>query len=1007
MRATAPSSAGPFFVRGGRASRVRGPIDGRAAGRGAAGGRDAAPAGGDGPDRAGFDLGAHDAALDADEPLTLPAAWTPPPRPPLPVVAAVVPVAGAVVLWLVTGSIFSLWFALLGPLIAAATLLDARRAARRDGRRAALDAASARAEVASAVAERHRAERSQLWGRHPDVVRFAARDADVWRSGRAPSIVVGAGERASAVRVTGGEGDPDAVELRRRAARVAGAPVTVPLAAGVAVVGGDTIAAAVQRALVLQLCLALAPGELRLVGPARGELAWLERLPHRDARAGTALAVVEPGDLVPADADVAIVRCRPGEPAPPRCQAVVTVASPDAAQLVHEGRTVPLRVEAVSREQAEQLTADLAARAERSLGLTRDGAGPIPLSSLRAATPGADRGGLPAVIGLSGGEPAVVDLVADGPHAVVAGVTGAGKSELLITWILALCTTRSTDEVTFLLADFKGGTAFDGLAGVPHVTGVITDLDGSGARRAIESLRAELRRREAAIAAAGARDILDPRVRLPRLVVVVDEFAALLADHPELHTLFADIAARGRALGIHLILGTQRASGVIRDNLLANCPLRVSLRVTDASDSRALLGSDDAAQLPGGAGGRGCAFVRRAGDGSPQLVRVALSGPDDVAAAALLRSGGDAPSRPWLPELPASLTLDDLAARAARAARGEPERDGPRGSGSPGNGPGMLIGLADEPDRQRQPLVTVRAGDRALLVLGGPGAGVSNAIDVVEAQAPGAAVRVPTRPEDAWDAVATLYDAPPPAGSVVLVDDLDSLALRFPPEYAQVVLERIETVVRRSGDTGVLVVAGAHRMTGAVSRLAELFPRRLVLPYATRLDHAAAGGDAATYDAAAPRGRGRLDGRLVQIALAPEPPPPPPPVPGVPWHPGARLTGFVARRSPASRRALSDWEGGGAEVRNVDDYVADPVVEPAPAADGRVVIVGEPDDWQRHWRLLADLRGDHDLVVDASCASELRVLAGHRGIPPYSEPGAARAWLVSAGAEPVRIVLPG
>ena len=81
----------------------------------------------------------------------------------------------------------------------------------------------------------------------------------------------------------------------------------------------------------------------------------------------------------------------------------------------------------------------------------------------------------------------VVDLVADGPHAVVAGVTGAGKSELLITWILAMCATRSADEVAFLLADFKGGTAFDGLAGIPHITGVITDLAGNLSEWALDA----------------------------------------------------------------------------------------------------------------------------------------------------------------------------------------------------------------------------------------------------------------------------------------------------------------------------------------------------------------------------------------------------------------------------------------------------------------------------------------------------------------------------------------
>lgn len=925
------------------------------------------------------------AVLD-DEPLALPAAWTPPPRPPLPIVAAMVPVVGAVALWLVTGSLFSLWFALLGPLIAAATMLDARRGARRDGRRAAADAVRARDEVAAAVAARHDGERAQLWARHPDVARLVTREGEIWRGGRDARLVIGEGERASVVRVTGGDGDPDAAGLRRRAARVSGAPVTIPLAAGVVVVGGETLATAVQRALVLQACLAFAPDELRVVGPLGRGLDWMEALPHRESQAGSALAIVGPGELVPADADLVIARGRPGEPLPPRCQAVLTISSPDVARLEHTGEVVPVRVEAVSRGQAEEIAAELSARAEHSLGVQRGVPEPIALGPLLAAVP-ATPGGMPAAIGASRGEPVLVDLVADGPHAVVAGVTGSGKSELLITWILALCATHSTDEVTFLLADFKGGTAFDGLAGVPHVSGVITDLDGSGARRAIESLRAELRRREAAIAAAGARDIGDPRVRLPRLVVVVDEFAALLGDHPELHGLFADLAARGRALGIHLILGTQRASGVIRDNLLANCPLRISLRVTDAADSRALLGTDDAARLPGGVSGRGTAFVRRAGDASPQQVRIALSGPDDVAAAAL-RIGDGAPSRPWLPELPRLLTLDELTARPT-AERQAP----PAGT--------VLLGLADEPERQRQPVAFLGGSDRALLVLGGPASGVSNVLDLIAAQLRGTAQRLPAHPEGLWDAVAALHEELPRPGSAVLIDDLDTVALRLPPEYAHIVMERIEGLVRRAAAAGVLVVAGAHRLTGSVSRVAELFPRRLVLPYPTRVDHASAGADPSTFDAAAPAGRGRLDGRTLQIAIAPlairEPA-----VPDPAWMPLAPLTGVVARRSPAGRRALAAWEAHGDRVLAVDDYVADPGV----VATARLVVVGEPDDWQRHWRLLADVRGDHDLVIDTSCASELRVLAGFRGMPPYCDPGAARAWLISAGADPVRIVLP-
>ncbi|MCP2637369.1 FtsK/SpoIIIE domain-containing protein [Microbacterium sp. HD4P20] len=935
---------------------------------------------------------AEPAHLD-DEPLTLPPPWTPPPRPPLPVVAAVVPLVGAVALWLVTGSVLSLWLALLGPLIAVATMADARRAARRDRRRATADAAAARERVAAAVVRRHEIERRRLWARHPDVARLVTHDEAIWRAGLdAIGLVVGAGEVASRVRVVGGEGDPDAADLRRRSARLGDGPIVVRADEGIVVVGAGAAAVAVHRALVLQLCLIAPPGEVRIVGAARGWASWTDALPHRAASAGVALALPGPGEQAPPEARITIARCAPGEPLPPRCGAVLTVRSPDAAVLERAGERVPLRVEAVGESQAGEIAAKLASRAEHSLGLARGAREPVQLSSLVAAAPVAGRDRLPAVVGVAGGEPMMVDLVADGPHAVVIGVTGSGKSELLITWILALCATHTTDEVTFLLADFKGGTAFDTLIGVPHVTGVITDLDGAGARRAIESLRAELRRREGAIAGAGARDILDPRVELPRLVVVVDEFAALLGDHPEMTAIFADVAARGRALGIHLIIGTQRAAGVIRENLLANCPLRVSLRVTDAADSRALLGTDEAARLPGGVHGRGIALVRRAGDAVPQRVTIALSGPDDVAAA-IAHAGERAPRRPWLPALPTRVRLADLADHA------DPDR--PHDPAAPGvRGQRLLLALADEPALQRQRIVALSPSDRGVLMLGGAGSGVTNALELIAVQSAGEVTRVPSDSEGLWDTVAALAERMPAPGTLILIDDLDALATRLPSEYAQTVIERLETMMRRAGDAGVLVLVGAHRLTGAVSRIADLIPRRLLLPYANRTDHAAAGGDPGHFDPDAGPGRGRWAGLTVQVALAPERPVPSAAQPS-PWHPSAPLTGFVARRSPAPRAALEAWERRGARLIEVDRYASDPG-----DAEGRVVVVGEPDEWQRHWRLLADLRGDHDLVVDTSCAAELRLLISVRDAPPYCEPGAGRAWLVSAGAPPARIVLP-
>lgn len=942
--------------------------------------------------------------------LSLPPAWTPPARAPIPIVASIVPVMGAVVLWLVLGSPMALWLAALGPLVAAASILDSARSARSGRRRATADAARARERVASAVGAEHDLERERRWTQHPDVARFAVRDADVWRAvpARADVLVVGAGETPSELRVTGGEGDPASLALRARAAVLPEAPVTVPIAAGLAIAGPAVLAAAVARGLVLQACLALPPGRLRIVGADRADEAWVGMLPHRAAATGTGLALVGPGEQPPPDADIVIARTD-GTTVPPRCAAVLTVQTPHAARLDHAGEVRELAIEAIGVAQAEAIAARLAERAERVLGRDAE-ADAVLFADLPTARP--RRGGLPAALGRGGGQAAVVDLVADGPHAVVAGVTGAGKSELLITWVLALCAAHSTREVSFLLADFKGGTAFDALAALPHVTGVITDLDGTGARRALDSLRAEVRWRESELTRAGARDVLDERVDLPRLVIVVDEFAALLVEHPELNAVFADVAARGRALGMHLILGTQRVSGVVRDALLANCPLRVSLRVTDAADSRLVVGTDEAATLPGGAAAAGVALVRRGQDAAPQRVRIALSEPGDIPRIAATASG-PAPRRPWLPALPARITLAELQTLAAtgshnvgdsrflgadRAARSEevqipeevriPEEARARGP--------WLLGLADEPERQRQVPFVLDAAERGLLVVGGAASGKSTALETLAAETRGPIVRVPRDGEAAWDALTALDEAP--AGTLVVIDDLDTLAIRLPADYGHAALDIVERLVRGTGETGVFVAAAAQRLTGAVARIAELVPRRLVLATASRAEHVALGGDAAHYIAGAPPGRGRWGATAVQVAIAGDPvrlasadvPP---------WHPGPGITGLVGRAA-----SLRDVGWAGVRVMTVDEAPSDLAALAGPR--GRIVIVGDPDQWQRAWRVLTALRDEHTLVIDAACAAEYRVLAGDRSLPPYCTPGRRRAWLIRAGRPAIRARVP-
>jgi S-DNA-T family DNA segregation ATPase FtsK/SpoIIIE len=222
-----------------------------------------------------------------------------------------------------------------------------------------------------------------------------------------------------------------------------------------------------------------------------------------------------------------------------------------------------------------------------------------------------------AVVGISLDGPFALDLRRDGPHGLIAGTTGSGKSELLQTIVASLAVANRPDAMTFVLVDYKGGSAFAECARLPHTVGMVTDLDAGLVRRALDSLTAELQRREHALAAAKAKDLeayLDARRRdpslapMPRLVIVIDEFATLVRELPDFVTGLVNIAQRGRSLGIHLLLATQRPSGVVSPEIRANTNLRIALRVTDAAESSDVIETPDAARIPKSAPGR--AYVR-------------------------------------------------------------------------------------------------------------------------------------------------------------------------------------------------------------------------------------------------------------------------------------------------------------------------------------------------------------------------------------------------------------
>lgn len=218
--------------------------------------------------------------------------------------------------------------------------------------------------------------------------------------------------------------------------------------------------------------------------------------------------------------------------------------------------------------------------------------------------------GLRAVVGVATAQEFVLDLREHGPHALVGGTTGSGKSEFLQSWVMAMAAEHSASRVTFLLIDYKGGAAFGRCVDLPHTVGLVTDLSPHLVRRALTSLRAELHHRERLLNRKGVKDLIELERRgdaeaPPSLVIVVDEFAALVGESPEFVDGVVDVAQRGRSLGLHLILATQRPAGVIRDNLRANTNLRVALRMADETDSDDVVGNPQAASFDPGIPGRG------------------------------------------------------------------------------------------------------------------------------------------------------------------------------------------------------------------------------------------------------------------------------------------------------------------------------------------------------------------------------------------------------------------
>jgi S-DNA-T family DNA segregation ATPase FtsK/SpoIIIE len=542
----------------------------------------------------------------------------------------------------------------------------------------------------------------------------------------------------------------------------------------------------------------------------------------------------------------------------------------------------------------------------------------------------ASAGGARTQLGISADGPLIVDLVTDGPHVLVAGTTGAGKSDLLQTLVAGLATNHPPDEINFLLIDYKGGAAFAECVRLPHTAGLVTDLDPYLTERALRSLHSELHRRERLFAEAGATDLdgyaaAGAVEQIPRLIIVVDEFAALAEELPEFVRGLVGVAQRGRSLGVHLVLATQRPGSAVSADIRANTSLRIALRVTDPSESLDVIDSPAAAAIERRHPGRAylrtgstliCFQTAYAGGTSPAdatavvverlgawrrrpMPPAGAGASTDIAQLivalreAARRTGRSIARSPWLAMLPDAVSYSSLEPSPVATA--------------------IAFAEVDLPDEQRRATLSLdlgagssllasgaaRSGRTGLLTSLAVGAATQLAPDdlhlhVIDATGELSAILTPlphcatVLGPDNLDLVPRLLhrlerecanvlaaDGYSIASSgqrrrtLLLVDGWESALSALPDLDATACSEAIANLLRIGPPAGLSITVAGDRST-LVPRFANGFTARIVMRLADRTDYALAGIGARSIPASMPPGRGlrASDGAVLQVAHA-------------------------------------------------------------------------------------------------------------------------------------------
>ena len=741
----------------------------------------------------------------------------------VPLFSLLVPLGFALVMWWVSSSPAMMLFALMGPVAMVASLADARRQGRAAQRAATEDATRAQREAEQQRTHDVEQEAARARRQHPSL-------ADLLDHGHHRPVAreIGAGPPAPAVFRLG-------LDPGRR-------PVLIPLDAHVCVLGPVESRQRVARAVTLTRSWighgteagSISEAAHRSEIPANtsllltlGERGWAELTDVRTPLDTVEVLVDEVSEAHAARAQREVQASR-----------ALRHASPTLSDL---RELSAFELSAIDLSRVELMGGELM-RGELLSGDDPGADTPDPRPEHSRV-----RGILGWSDALAGPTPVWGEVSTEVPHILVAGATGSGKTETLVALLASMAATHPPEHFRFAVIDFKGGGGFTRVASLAHNAGITTDLDGDDVLRALAGIQTEMARRETVLRDAGCTDIsaLPRAVRIPRLLIVIDEFRALSDVVPDARRIVADVASRGRALGVHLAVATQRAAGAFGDDLLVNAQTRLCLAPVGDDDARYLLGTSFSRSPADLASTPRQLYVRRASGLIDTVNPVCVDAPTLEAAARWTAATPADDWRLWWPELPTELS-EEAVSELANSAGQRPE--------------GLLLGLRQDVLATRWSVLDyVPERDGTLWIVGGPRSGKTTLLENIRAQArqhgpgspresagsgrpaeSGKVLMVPAHPALAWDA---LIDAARECDQsdthqpeLVMVDGLDAILRTTPDDALDDLVAALERVAREGPGRGRFLVfstSGDEPALSAVTRhvrtrinLGSLYPGR-------------------------------------------------------------------------------------------------------------------------------------------------------------------------------------